>query len=424
VAELHPLLRRQLRKVLGGVDVPEAMIAFVAQVNEAYLQADDERRMLERAFELSSQELLDANEELAEEGQAKDRFLAMLGHELRNPLAPIVMALDVAALKGSSSVDVHDLERPVRQVQRLVDDLLDIARVARGTLVLENKPVEMWSSVRDAVAAVQPAAAQAGQVLQIDVPTFGLTLDGDEGRLTQVVSNLLVNAVRHTEPGGVISVRGAHEGNDVVLRVSDSGQGIEPELLPQIFDSFVRSGTADVPHGPGLGLGLAIVRHIVQLHGGTVTAHSEGRGRGATFEVRLPALAPAPMPVEAGAGAPPAGVVARKILIVDDNRDVATLMGSALRILGHEVALAFTAGEALGRLASFTPEVALLDVGLPDMNGRELGARLREHDAAIKLIAVTGYGQPSDSEASRRAGFAAHLVKPVDVRELIAALGA
>jgi signal transduction histidine kinase/CheY-like chemotaxis protein len=422
MADLHPLLRRQLRKVLGGTDVPDTMKAFVTQVNEAYLQADDERRMLERAFDLSSQELMDANEELAEASRAKDRFLAMLGHELRNPLAPIVMALEVAALRNSSSVDVRDLERPVRQVLRLVDDLLDIARVARGTLVLEKRAFEVSHSVRDAVEAVQPAAAQAGLVLRTDVPPSGLIVDGDEGRLTQVVSNLLVNAVRHTEPGGVILVRGERAGADVVLGVSDNGQGIDPELLPQIFDSFVRSRTPDVPHGAGLGLGLTIVRSIVELHGGTVTARSAGRGHGATFEVRLPALAPTEIEVRAAAGARAPGAIARKILIVDDNRDVATLMGSALRIMGHEVALAFTAAEALGQLESFTPEVALLDVALPDMNGRELGARLRQHDAAIKLIAVTGYGQPSDSEASRRAGFAAHLVKPVDVSELAAVL--
>ena len=422
MAELHPLLRRQLRKVLGDVEVPEAMTAFVAQVNDAYLQADDERRMLERAFELSSQELMDANEELAEASRAKDRFLAMLGHEIRNPLAPIVMALDVAALRGSSTVEVRDLERPVRQVQRLVDDLLDIARVARGTLVLEKRPFEVSRSVRDAVAAVQPGAAQTGQVLQVEVPASGLIVDGDEGRLTQVVSNLLVNAVRYTELGGTITITGAREGADVVLRVSDNGQGIAPDLLPQIFDSFVRSGPPDVPHGGGLGLGLTIVRSIVELHGGTVTAHSEGRGRGATFEVRLPALGPPPIQVAVRGSVTVPGTAGRKILIVDDNHDVATLMGSALRLMGHEVAVAFTAAEALGRLTSFTPEVALLDVGLPDMNGRELGERLRQHDAAIKLIAVTGYGQPADSEASRRAGFAAHLVKPVDVRKLIAVL--
>jgi signal transduction histidine kinase/CheY-like chemotaxis protein len=422
VADLHPLLRRQLRKWLGDVAVPEEMMAFITQVNDAYLQADDERRMLERAFDLSSQELLDANEELAEASRAKDRFLAMLGHELRNPLAPIVTALELAALRGASSVEVRDLERPVRQVLRLVDDLLDIARVARGTLVLEKRPLEVSRAVRDAVEAVRQAAAQAGHVLRSDVPASGLTVDADEGRLTQVVSNLLVNAVRYTERGGTITVSGAREGGQIVLRVSDNGQGIDPDLLPQIFDAFVRSRTQDAAHGAGLGLGLTIVRNIVELHGGTVTACSAGRGRGSTFEVRLPALGPSETQARPPAPAPSPASVARRILIVDDNRDAADLMGASLRLLGHEVVLAYTAAEALLRLASFTPEIALLDVGLPDMNGRDLGGLLHRHDAAIRLIAVTGYGQPADSEASRRNGFAAHLVKPVEMRDLVTLL--
>jgi signal transduction histidine kinase/CheY-like chemotaxis protein len=419
VPELHPLLLRQLRKCFGSPDVPDGLRVFVSLVSDAYHQADDERRMLERAFDLSSQELLDANDELAAASRAKDQFLAMLGHELRNPLAPIVMALELATVTGRSAVEVRDLERPVRQVLRLVDDLLDIARVARGTIVLERRPLEISRAVRDAVEAVQPAVTQARHALRTDVPASGLMVDGDEGRLTQVVSNLLVNAVRYTDPGGVITVTGRREGEEVVLRVTDNGRGIAPELLPQIFDSFGRSGAPGLPHGAGLGLGLTIVRNMIELHGGTVAAHSDGVGRGATFEARLPALVstgPEPPP-PLRPPAPP--TASRRILIVDDNRDAANLMGDALRISGHEVALAYRADEALTRLKSFVPDVALLDIGLPDMNGRELGSQVRLRNERVKLIAVTGFGQPSDREASRRAGFAAHVVKPVNVRELL-----
>jgi signal transduction histidine kinase len=419
VAALHPLLVRQLRKCFGSVEVPESLKGFVSQVNDAYVQADDERRMLERAFDLSSQELLDANDELAAASRAKDQFLAMLGHELRNPLAPIVMALDLATVRGRSAVEVRDIERPLQQVLRLVDDLLDIARVARGTIVLEKRPLEIALAVRDAVEAIRPAVAQARHVLRTDIPTSGLLVDGDEGRLTQVVSNLLVNAVRYTEPGGTITVTGARAGGDVVLRVSDNGRGIEPALLPQIFDSFGKPGSSGLPPGAGLGLGLTIVRSMIELHGGTVTAHSDGLGRGSTFEVRLPALVASQVEAPTKPHLPATPVIARRILIVDDNREAADLMGDALRLSGHEVVLAYRAEEALARVESFVPDVALLDIGLPDMNGRELGGRLRHRNAAMKLIAVTGFGQPSDREASRRAGFAAHMVKPVGVRELL-----
>ena len=201
--------------------------------------------------------------------------------------------------------------------------------------------------------------------------------------------------------------------------MSDNGRGIDPALLPQIFDSFGRSGSPGVPPGAGLGLGLTIVRSMIELHGGTVTARSEGLGHGSTFEVRLPALVSSRAEVPSRPRPPAPPVVSRRILIVDDNREAAESMGDALRPSGHEVVLAYRAEEALSRLESFVPDVALLDIGLPDMNGRELGGRLRQRNAEMKLIAVTGFGQPSDCEASRRAGFAAHMVKPVGVRELL-----
>ena len=437
MADFHALLRRQLRKHFGAAELPESLRSFVEVVNGAYLQADDERMMLERAFKLSSQELLDANTELASAlealgraaeqsahaSRAKDEFLAMLGHELRNPLAPIVTTLDLAKLKGVPLIDARDIERPVRQVLRLVDDLLDIARVARGALVLEKRPLELAAVVRNAVEAIQPAVTQRRHLLRVDVPAEGLVVDGDEARLTQVVTNLLINSVRYTEPGGAITVRGWRDGEEAIVQVRDNGQGIDAERLPHIFDSF---GKARPPGGSGLGLGLTIVHNLVALHGGTATAHSDGPGHGATFEVRLRTLA---LPAARERSAPHRPTLTpalqrRKILIVDDNRDAANLMGEALKLSGHEVALAYRADEALLRLERFTPDVALLDVGLAGMNGHALGEELHQRHATMKLIAITGYGQPSDREASRRAGFAAHLVKPVGLSELLEIIGA
>ena len=434
MADFHALLRRQLRKHLGSAELTGSMRSFVEAVNEAYLQADDERMMMKRAFELSSQELLDANADLAaalealgraaeqsaEASRAKDEFLAMLGHELRNPLAPITTTLDLAQIKGVPTIDVRDIERPVRQVLRLVDDLLDIARVARGGLVLEKHPLELSLVVRNAVEAIRPAATQHGHLLRVDVPEAGLVVDGDEARLTQVVTNLLINSVRYTEPGGAITIAAWRDGEEAVLQVLDNGQGIEAERLPHIFDSF---GKARPPGGSGLGLGLTIVHNMVELHGGTATAHSDGPGKGATFEVRLRTFAAPPARVEPRRPPPPV-TQKRKVLIVDDNREAANLIGEALRLSGHEVALAYRADEALLHVDSFTPDVAMLDVGLVGMSGHELGGQLRQRHATMKLVALTGYGQPSDREASRRAGFAAHLVKPVGLSELLEVIGA
>ena len=431
VADFHALLRRQLRKHLGSPEVPESMRSFVGAVNEAYLQADDERKLMERAFELSSQELLDANAELAaalealrraaeqsaEASRAKDEFLAMLGHELRNPLAPIVTTLDLAKIKCVPTIDARDIERPVRQVLRLVDDLLDIARVARGGLVLEKRPLELSLVVRNAVEAIRPAARQRGHLLNVLVPEDGLVVNGDEARLTQVVTNLLINSVRYTDTGGAITVAAWRDGEEAILQVRDNGRGIEAERLPHIFDSF---GKARPPGASsGLGLGLTIVHNLVQLHGGAATARSDGPGRGATFEVRLQTFAAPPARAEPDPLTPPPLVRRRKILVVDDNREAANLIGEALRLSGHEVALAYRADEALLRAERFTPDVALLDVGLAGMSGHDLGEELRQRHATMKLIAITGYGQPSDREASRRAGFAAHLVKPVGLGELL-----
>ena len=244
-------------------------------------------------------------------------------------------------------------------------------------------------------------------------------VDGDEARLTQVVTNLLINSVRYTEPGGAITVAAWRDGERPSCRSATTVRGSTPRGFRT---SSIRSEGA--PSGRlGLGLGLTIVHNLVELHGGTATAHSDGPGRGATFEVRLRTFAAPVARAEPAVRTPAPAVQRRKILIVDDNREAANLMGEALRLSGHEVALAYQADEALLRVERFTPDVALLDVGLAGMSGHDLGEELRQRHAAMKLVAITGYGQPSDREASRRAGFAAHLVKPVGLSELLEVIG-
>jgi PAS domain S-box-containing protein len=356
--------------------------------------------------------------------RAKDEFLAMLGHELRNPLSPIVSALQLMRLKGEvRPTREHEIiERQVQHLVRLVDDLLDVTRITRGKVELERAPVELEAAVSKAVEMASPLIEQRRHRLTVSVPPAGLRLDADAGRLAQVISNLLTNAARYTEPGGTIEVAARCEGDEIVLRVIDDGIGIEPELLSQVFDLFVQGRQTLARADGGLGIGLTLVRNLVQLHGGTVAVRSGGRGRGSEFVVRLPAL------LDASPGAPPPprrgrrpGAAGRRIVVVDDNVDAAELMAQVLIAAGHEVRVAHDGPATLGLIERFRPEVALLDLGLPVMDGYELAVRLRRSlgSMAPRLIAVTGYGQEHDHARSREAGFDDHLVKPVDADRLL-----
>jgi len=364
--------------------------------------------------------------------RAKDEFLAMLGHELRNPLSPITTALHLMRLRGetSASREQEIIERQVKHLTRLVDDLLDVSRVARGKVELTKKDVRLADIVARAIEMASPLLEQRRHNLDVQVPRDGLVVHADETRMAQVVANLLTNAVKYTEPGGDISISAARDSDGVVLRVRDSGIGITADLLPHVFDLFVQGEqTAERSLG-GLGLGLALVRSLVQLHGGTVRAESAGSGKGSEFVVRLPALAIEP-PVQE----PPrermsmaATNTARRILVVDDNEDAAELLSELLRDLGHQVATAFDAAQALHTASQFQPQIAVLDIGLPVMDGYELASRLRERSGTggepLHLIALTGYGQEQDRERARRAGFDQHLVKPVDPGMLISTIEA
>jgi CheY-like chemotaxis protein len=346
--------------------------------------------------------LKQAEAAMLEADRRKDEFLALLSHELRNPLAPILTAAELMELRGDVSTP-REREVIIRQSQhlvRLVDDLLDVSRVARGKVTLARKRLELATVVAKAVEATAPLLEQRRHRLNLSVPQTGLTVEADEVRLTQVVSNLLTNAARYTESGGRIDVTAAREGGEVVLSVRDNGQGIDPALLPHVFDMFVQG-----PRGPdrlegGLGLGLSLVRTLTELHGGKASAHSEGPGRGSLFTVRLPASAPLVAGVNGtGAAARPIDRdVARRVLVVDDNRDAAEMISLLLSRAGHQVEIAADASQALSTVDAFRPQVAILDIGLPVMDGYALG---------------------HDQRRSAEAGFASHLVKPVDAKHLV-----
>jgi PAS domain S-box-containing protein len=360
--------------------------------------------------------------------EAKDEFLAMLGHELRNPLAPIVSALQLLKLRGDarSVRELQVIERQVSQMTRLVDDLLDVSRVSRGKIVLRSEPIDLREPLTKAAEMAIPSFEQKGQHFQVNVPPAAITVRGDDARLVQVFANLLNNASKYTPDGGHIALTVVRVGANITIEVKDDGIGIDATLLPRVFDLFVQGyQNVDRPEG-GLGLGLALVRSLVDLHGGRVDVRSDGKGRGSTFTVQLPAC-DEEVPVTGGEPAtqPPASeaaTTARRILIVDDNDDARVLLADMLRLLGHEVRAAADGSSALDQLDTFHPDVALLDIGLPDVDGYELAARIRNRPdgAAIRLLAVTGYGQPVDRNRSLGAGFDAHLVKPVELRLLLA----
>jgi signal transduction histidine kinase len=358
--------------------------------------------------------------------RAKDEFLAMLGHELRNPLAPILTALQLMRARSEEATrrEREVIERQVRHVVTLVDDLLDVSRITRGKIELDRRRIDVAGLVTNAIELASPLIAARRHHLDVDVPS-GLWLDADEIRITQVLTNLLTNAAKYTETGGRIEVRARRESGQLVLVVADNGVGIPADIMPGLFDMFVQGKrTIDRSEG-GLGLGLAIVRSLITLHGGTVSVRSPGPGLGSEFEIRLPAAGAGSSTEDGAAGASsPVGSDVdgrRRILIVDDNVDGADMMGEALTDFGHKTHVAYDGPTALRVATQFAPDLALLDIGLPVMDGYELARRLRCEFAParnLRLIALTGYGQETDRRKSAAAGFDAHLVKPVDLGAL------
>jgi signal transduction histidine kinase len=365
---------------------------------------------------------LEAARETAERAnRAKDEFLAVLGHELRNPLSPIFTAVQLMRLRGQDSREVAVIDRQAKHLTRLVDDLLDVSRVTRGKVDLHRRAVDLAEVVSRAIEMASPLLEQRQQYLELDM-TPGLVLDADIDRMAQVLANLLMNASKYSDPGTRITVAAAGHDGRVVISITDRGIGIPRELLDRVFDQFVQQPQmSDRSHG-GLGLGLAIARNLVKSHGGTIRAESAGPGQGSRFVIDLPAASMVAARVNAAAeraDQPPAR--RRRVLIVDDNADSAEMLATALRHTGHDVSVALDGPAALDTARRFRPDAALLDIGLPIMDGYELAVRLRadrDGDRPLTLIAVTGYGQDPDRRRSSEAGFEAHLLKPVDLETL------
>jgi signal transduction histidine kinase len=395
-------------------------------------QADRKRAELEQEIALREQlevELARRASELALADRRKDEFLAMLGHELRNPLAPIANAVHVMRMLGVENPQLcwarDVIDRQVGQMVRLLGDLLDVSRISRGKITLKKESVELSAVVGIAVESSRPLLEARRHELTLEMPSEAVWLQADLARLAQVVANLLNNAGKYTEKGGRIGLTAERQGDEVVLRVADNGTGIAPEMLPRVFDLFSQSErTLDRSDG-GLGIGLTLVKSLVELHEGSIEAFSEGLGKGSDFVVRLPVLRLALVPSANGIRQIiPPGTTARRVLAVDDNVDAVESLARMLGLQGHEVRTAHDGPAALAAAAAFLPEVVFLDIGLPNMNGYEVARRLREQ-VGLKtalLVAVTGYGQAEDRRQADEAGFDAHLVKPTNQAALQALL--
>jgi signal transduction histidine kinase/CheY-like chemotaxis protein len=370
-------------------------------------------------------ELRNAEEALRIAGKHKDDFIAMLAHELRNPLAPIRNASEVLALRYAgdplAAPAIAMLRRQCEHLARLLDDLLDVTRIGQGRVALELQPLEIGAVVAQAVETVGPLARAKSQLLRFDRDELPLYVNGDRTRLVQSLTNVLENSVKFTQVGGEIVVTVRDAGSDLELKVRDNGAGIAPELLPRVFELFVQSERAADRSQGGLGIGLSVVKRLIEMHGGDVQLASDGVGRGTTTTIRLPRAAQAAARHETPA--PPRR--ARRVLVVDDSSDAADSLAMLLELGGHEVATAYSAAAALETAERLQPDIAFIDIGLPRMNGYELARRLRASDRcrAIRLVALTGYGQPGDREEARRAGFDDHIVKPADWEAVGAILG-
>ncbi|HSW22573.1 MAG TPA: hybrid sensor histidine kinase/response regulator, partial [Burkholderiaceae bacterium] len=400
--------------VLEEVATRAAVAFATAQLYRNLQDEITERRRTEAELELAS--------------KRKDEFLAMLSHELRNPLAPIGNAVEIIRRLGGHDPKLmwaNDItDRQLRQLTRLVDELLDVARIGQGKITLQTAPLELSSLLTQCVETQRPALIGRGQTLTLAAPPTPVWVQGDSTRLQQVVNNLLSNANKYTPEGGSVHVAMHVEQGQVVVSVRDNGIGIEADLLPRVFDVFEQGTRALDRDQGGLGVGLTLVQRLVRLHQGHVEASSAGPGKGAEFRVYLPCLRPADVQRPAVASSPAPGVVRlpRRILIVEDNLDVAQTAAIMLTLAGHTVRCAHDATQAQAQAQEFAPEVVLLDVGLPHVDGYQVAQRLRQlpQTRHALVVGLTGYGTAADRQRGHEAGFDHHLLKPADPTALCA----
>ncbi len=365
-------------------------------------------------------ERMRAEEELREADRRKDQFLATLAHELRNPLAPLRNGLELMKLARDDAQAIERaremMERQLAQMVRLIDDLLDVSRISRGRITLRNERLNLVDVLRHSIEAVRPTIERAGHSLTITLPSEEMWLDGDETRLAQVFANLLGNAAKFTDPGGHVWITAARDGDAATINVRDSGIGIPAPLLGTVFEMFAQVDAAQERAQGGLGIGLSLVKGLVEMHGGTVAAHSEGPGRGSEFVVRLPLAEERRVEADTGEQRLAQTSGRRRILVVDDNHDAATSLAMLLDVMDNETRVANDGTKALETVHAFKPHVVLLDLGMPMPNGYEVARRIRAMPGgeAIALVAVTGWGQEEIRRGSLEAGFDFHLVKPAE----------
>jgi signal transduction histidine kinase len=427
---------RQLNRILANANkqLSEANLTLQAEktheleaLNATLQRANAELERTNRSLQREVGERARAEQSLQEADRNKDEFLAMLAHELRNPLAPIHNAMQLMRMRPSAVQSQWAQEVIARQLAaltRLVDDLLDVSRITRGKITLAREPLEVSSLITRALETIEPLIQERGHTVTLEMPPERLRVDGDATRLTQALGNVLGNAAKYTDRGGHIALNCARVGSEVEIRVRDNGIGIPAELLPRIFDLFTQLDRRSDQSISGLGIGLALVRRLVEMHGGNVSAVSAGAGTGSEFLIRLPLLWEATRAAEPAAPSVEVPTVPRRILLADDNPDALESLALVLRLKGHEVFSAANGALALETAVRHMPEVALLDIGMPLLDGYEVARRIRaqEWGKAVTLVALTGWGQESDRRRSQEAGFDTHLVKPLDLDKLSALL--
>ncbi|HVX14309.1 MAG TPA: ATP-binding protein [Pirellulales bacterium] len=424
----RPLSAREAIAVGLELDdsIAESVNAYVRHSEQAIRAEGQHRAERDRLMrDAIEQGLMREAEALKASDRRKNEFLALLGHELRNPLGAMSNALALVQMLPAADPDHQQaagvLGRQMRQMERLVDDLLDVSRITRGVLELRREQVDLVAAVEHAANAIRPSAERRAQRLDVVVPKGSLYVSADPSRLDQIITNLLVNSVKYTGNGGKIVCSVERQAGRALLRVIDNGMGISPDLLPQIFDMFMRAEQAARQEG-GLGLGLTLVRNLVELHGGVIRAASGGPGAGSEFSVELPLAAGEPEceseRTKTGVAQSPARA---RVLVVDDNHDVALTLAALVRHSGHDVRMAHDGPTALDLAKTYRPDVVLVDIGLPGMDGYDVARKLRDEIGLTDalLAALTGYGQEEDRRRSEEAGFDQHLIKPVRTDTLL-----